>query len=172
MYKQFKCHFSHPGSCTRITYLHILENQYHNTKSPQIFFGRRCTDNKFQNSKDTASIPSGYIYIHPSKFNFHQSVPLTILVYTDKRWSTHFSHPVCLLLPNICTRRGRKGERQPGLVLPLQARIALTITSYNSDDKDNPIGERKGRVLMEWGGGHTQLPFKPSCCTLGATQNE
>ena len=33
-----KCHFSHSGSCTRISCLHILEINENYIKSPKIFF--------------------------------------------------------------------------------------------------------------------------------------
>ena len=45
-----KCHFSHSGSCTRISYLHILENHSNLHKRPQILFGQeeRCADKRMR----------------------------------------------------------------------------------------------------------------------------
>ena len=41
--------FSNSGSCTRITYLNILQTK-RNIKSPRIFFGqlKRCADNRMR----------------------------------------------------------------------------------------------------------------------------
>ena len=100
-----KCHFSHPGSCTRITYLHILENQRKlHQKSAKTFLGliERCADTRLQCAKCVKRIMK-ILLCYNNKFrNF-------------KTWSSKFNQ-VSLkgqinlyisLFPSVCVVRQR-----------------------------------------------------------------